>query len=62
MSKCELAGSYQTCKLSGTTSSGNEALITCAAKCGCIGDDCGHVIINIPKLQEAWELCEIGIK
>ena len=62
LSKYELSGIYQTCKLSGTTSSGNEALITCAAKCECIGDECEHVFINIPELQESWELCEIGIK
>ena len=61
-SKCELAGIYQTCKLSGTTTPRNDALITCAAKCECIGDDCDHVIINIPTLQESWELCEIGIR
>ena len=62
LSKCELSGNYQTCKLSGTTSSVTEALITCAAKCECIGDDCEHVIINIPTLQESWELCEVGIR
>ena len=61
-SKCELSGIYRQCTLSGPTSTGNEALVTCSAKCECSGDDCGHVTINIPTLLESWELCEIGIK
>ena len=61
-SQCEISGKHYRCTLSGPTTTGNEALITCAAKCECIGDDCEHVIINIPQLQKSWELCEIGIK
>ena len=61
-SKCELSGIYRQCILSGPTTTGKEALVTCSAKCECNGDDCGLVTINIPKLLENWELCEIGIK
>ena len=60
--QCELSGKYPRCILSGPTTTRSKTLITCAAKCECIGDDCEHVFINIPKLQESWELCEIGIK
>ena len=60
-SECEFSGEYPRCTLSGPTTTGNEALVTCAAKCECTGNDCEHVIINIPTLQETWELCEIGI-
>ena len=59
---CETAGLYRICKLSGTTGSENEDLTTCIAKCTCDGDDCKHVTIHIPKLQEDWELCEISIE
>ena len=61
-SACEHSGIYRGCTLSGSTTTGNEALVTCFAKCECIGNDCEHVTINIPKLLESWELCEIGIK
>ena len=59
---CEAAGLYRICKLSGTTGSGIEGLITCFAKCTCGGDDCSHVTIHIPNLQEDWEICEISIE
>ena len=61
-SECELSGKYHRCVLSGPTITGSQGLITCAAKCDCIGDDGEHVIINIPTLQKSGELCEIGIK
>ena len=61
-SKCKLAGIYRICTLSGPTTTGRDALITCSAKCACNGADCEHVTINIPTLLESWELCEIGIK
>ncbi|KAK2170060.1 hypothetical protein NP493_1165g01074 [Ridgeia piscesae] len=62
-SECELSGKYHRCLLvSGPATTGNEALITCAATCECIGNDCEHVTVNIQTLQESWELCEIGIK
>ena len=60
--ECEISGKNYRCMLSGPTATGNEALVTCAAKCECIGNDCEHLLINIPTLQESWELCEIGIK
>ena len=60
--QCEISGKHYRCILSGPTTIGNEALVTCAAKCECIGDDCEHVIVNIPTLQKSWELCEIGIQ
>ena len=61
-SECELSRKYHRCVMSGPTTTGNEALVTCAAKCECSGDDCEHVTINIPELQEFWELCEIRIQ
>ena len=61
-SECEISGKYHRCIISGPTATEDEALTTCAAKCECIGDDCEHMIINIPQLHESWELCEIGIK
>ena len=61
-SECEQSGIYRVCTMSGPTTTGKEALITCSAKCECIGDDCEDVTINIPTLLESWELCEIGIK
>ena len=60
-SYCETAGRYRTCRLSGTTAPGNGGLSSCVAKCTCDGDDCQHVTIHIPNMQETWELCEIGI-
>ena len=61
-SGCELSGIYRKCTLSGPTTTGKEVLTTCSAECACNGDDCKYVIINIAKLVESWELCEIGIK
>ncbi|KAI0220727.1 hypothetical protein LSAT2_027780 [Lamellibrachia satsuma] len=58
---CETAGLYRICKLSETTGSGL-GLTTCIAKCICEGDDCKHVTIHIPNLQEDWEVCEIVIE
>ena len=61
-SGCELSGMYRSCKLSGPATTGKEVLNTCSAKCVCDGDDCEHVTINIQKLLESWELCEIRIE
>ena len=60
-SYCETAGRYRTCRLSGTTAPRNGDLSSCVAKCTCDGDDCQHVTIHIPNMQETWELCEIGL-
>ena len=58
---CETAGRYRTCKLTGTTGPENGGLTSCVAKCTCDGDDCQHVYVQIPNLQEQWEICEIYI-
>ena len=60
-SHCETAGLYRMCRLSETTAHGNGGLSSCIAKCSCDGDDCKHVTIHIPNMQETWEICEIGI-
>ena len=59
---CETAGLYRTCKLTGPTGSGDGGLTSCVAKCTCDGEDCHHMYVQIPKLQEQGEICEIGIE
>ena len=58
----ETSGLYRKCEFSGSTGSRSNGLTTCVAKCICDGDDCKHVIIEIPKAHELWEICEIDIK
>ena len=57
---CKLAGEYRICKWTGAVQSGG--LTTCVAACRCEGDDCRHVTIHIPHVNEEWELCEIDIE
>jgi len=60
--QCETAGLYRNCRLSGPAGTADDGLTSCVAKCTCNGEDCQHVTIHIPKLQEQWEICEIGIE
>ena len=60
-SQCESAGLYRTCTLTGPTGPGDGGLTSCVAKCTCDGEDCQHVYVQIPNLQQQLEICEIYI-
>ena len=59
-SACELAGDYRRCVWRDAV--GSATLTTCVAECRCVGDDCSHVTIRIPKVYRTWQICEISIK
>ena len=59
-SACELAGDYRRCVWSDAVESAT--LTTCVAECRCVGDDCSHVTIRIPKMYRKWQICEISIQ
>ena len=61
-SQCELGGHYPVCTLSSTTDADSGGLTSCVAKCTCDGQDCQHLYVHIPNLQEQWEICEIDLK
>ena len=56
---CELAGAYRACNWHDDVQSGG--LTTCALSCHCEGEDCKDVTIEIPRLYENWQICEIDI-
>ena len=57
---CELAGAYRACDWHDAVQSGG--LTKCALSCLCEGEDCKDVTIEIPRLYENWQICEIAIK
>ena len=59
---CAIAGEYDLCKFSGPAVPGDKGLVTCAASCLCDGNDCNHVIIEIPKKYDGWKICEITLR
>ena len=61
-SQCELGGHYPVCTLSSATDPDSGGLTSCVAKCTCDGQDCQHLYVHIPNLQEQWEICEIDLK
>ena len=60
-SQCEIDGRYLICQLGTATGPENGGLTSCVAKCTCDGEDCEHVYVQIPNVQEQWEICEIDI-
>ena len=56
---CEMTGRYRKCVMDESSQSGG--LTTCSAECRCEGDDCKHVMIQIPNKQDDWKVCEITI-
>ena len=57
---CELAGAYRACDWFDAVQSGG--LTSCVASCLCEGEDCKDVTIEMPKLYENWQICEIDTK
>ena len=56
---CELAGAYRACDWYDAVQS--ETLTTCILSCLCREEDCKDVTIEIPRLYENWNICEIDV-